>query len=170
MRRAILFSLAAAAIAVVGVADAKVSTLAKSGSWSASGGTTDSGKPICTMSSSSKGLWFGVKYFKGDTGLTIQISHDDWTLKDGRKIKTTMQFGKASPWSAVAESFHMSDGDAALEFEIPNKQIDPWIREFAAATAMLLRFPDEKSIDDWRVDLSGSDTIVNKFGECIDKI
>ena len=170
MRRAVVFGLAAAAMAAVGVADAAVSTLGKAGSWTASGGTTDAGKPICTMSSSGKGLWFGVKYFKGDTGLTVQISHDDWKLKDGLKVKTTMQFGKASPWSASAESFHMSDGDAALELEIPNKQIEAWIGEFAANTSMVLRFPDEKSIDDWRLDLTGADQIVKKFGTCINKM
>ena len=64
----------------------------------------------------------------------------------------------------------MSDGDAALELEIPNKQIEAWIGEFAANTSMVLRFPDEKSIDDWRLDLTGTDQIVNKFGTCINKM
>ena len=64
----------------------------------------------------------------------------------------------------------MSDGDAALELEIPNKQIEAWITEFASNSAMLLRFPDEKSIDDWRLDLSGANQIVNKFGDCIKKM
>ena len=165
-----MFGLAVAAIAVVGVADAAVTKLASVGSWELYGGTADDGKPVCSMSSSGNGLYFGVKYYKGDSGLTIQVSHSDWKLKDGLKIKTTMQFDKGSPWSANASSFHWSSGEAALELLIPNSSIDAWIEEFAAADSMLLSFPDEKAVDDWQLDLAGSSTIAQRMETCAHKL
>lgn len=122
------------------------------------------------MASSGGGLWFGVKYFKDDTSLTIQVSHEDWKLKDDRKIKVTMQFDKASPWTATSTSFHMSDGDAALEYEVPNKNITNFLKEFTASSNMVLRFPDEKAIDDWKLNLNGTEKVISSFADCLQKM
>ena len=170
MRRTFLLGVAAVAFAAAGIANAAVSKLGSAGSWSLYGGTTDSGKGVCSMSTSGKGLYFGVKYYNGDDALTIQISHDDWKLKDGVKVKTTMKFDRESPWSVTATGFHMSDGDAAVEFEIPNKNIDGWLGEFAAANAMVLGFPDERSISDWKLDLGGTSSLIKSFGSCIKRL
>ena len=170
MRRIVLLGLAAAVIALGGIAKADVTALLKAGSWTAFGGTTDDGKPICTMSTNGKGLWFGVKYFKDDTELTVQMSHEDWKLKDGNKVKVTMKFDSESPWSANSTAFHMSDGDPALELSIDKANIGPWLKEFALSNSLVLRFPEEQTIDDWRLDLQGASKVFLKMSDCMDKM
>ena len=71
MRTSAVLGLAAGLTIMMGSASARVSTLANEGSWTAFGGTSDNGTPMCGMSSSGGGKWFGVKYFKGDTGFTV---------------------------------------------------------------------------------------------------
>jgi hypothetical protein len=164
------FCLVAVAALHLSSAQAAVRTLAEAGPWSATGGTTDSGKPLCGVSSSGGGKWFGLKYFKGDSGFTVQLSNEAWTLKDGLKAKIAIQFDRESPWTATGEGFHMSDGDAAFEFEVPNKQLDPFLNEFAAAKLMVIRFPDQKALSDWRFDMSGTSAVSAQLISCIRKM
>lgn len=155
---------------LAGIAQARVVTLAKAGSWEAFGGTSNNGTPTCGMSSSGSGLWFGVKYFKGETGFTVQLSSTKWTLKDGVKVKVTMQFDRESPWSATATGFHMSDGDAALEFQVPRNKLGLWLREFRAANTLIVGFPDEGKVNDWRVSLAGTTAVSTHMVNCIDRM
>ena len=167
MQRNLLFgALVCAAAGFGGTAEAKMTTLGNAGFWTVSGGTTDSGKGLCTMYSSGNGLWFGVKYFKGDEKLTVQVSQTKWTVKDDTKIKVKMKIDAESPWSANATGFHMSDGDAALEFSIPSKEITTFIKEFSSGETLFLGFPESK-VDDWTISLKGSTAIAQKLADCI---
>jgi hypothetical protein len=150
-------------------AHAEVSIFARAGAWQAFGGKSDDGKPLCGMSTKGTGMWFGVKYFKGDNGFTIQLSSEDWKLKDGVKIDTTMRFDRASPWTAVSTGFHMADGDAALEIEVPISKLRAWLTEFRGANTMLVGFPNDK-VDDWKVDLRGTTAVSNYMIACMDAL
>ena len=171
MRPRRLFASAMLALALaVGAgtaAKAEVRILSRAGAWQAFGGSSDDGKRLCGMSTKGKGMWFGVKYFKGDNGFTIQLSSDDWKLNDGVKIAVTMRFDRESPWSATATGFHMSDGDAALEFEVPVNKLRLWLTEFRAANTLVVGFPNDR-VEDWRVDLSGTTAVSNTLVACMD--
>lgn len=166
---AVLLGAAPLAVMPAAPAQAEVSTLARAGSWQAFGGRSDDGKPLCGMSTRGKGMWFGVKYFKNDKGFTIQLSSDDWKLNNGAKIKTTMRFDRESPWTATATGFHMSDGDAALEFEVPIDKLRLWLSEFRAANTLIIGFPNDK-VQDWRVDLSGTTAVSNTMVACMERM
>lgn len=147
---------------------AEVVTFARAGAWQAFGGSTDDGKKLCGISTSGEGMWLGVKYFKGDNGFTIQLSSNDWKLTDGEKVKLTMHFDRLFPWSGSATGFHMSDGDAALEFEIPADKLGTWLREFRQSNQLLVGFPDAPDVEDWKVSLSGTTAITDRLVACMD--
>lgn len=146
---------------------AEVVTLYRAGAWQAFGGTTDAGKPLCGMSTSGGGSWFGVKYFKNDDGFTVQLSSTDWKVKKGEEVKMTMRFDRLSPWSGTATGFIMSDGDAALELEIPATKLAAWLREFRGANKLEVGFPDAPDVDDWTVNLSGTTAVSDRMVACM---
>jgi hypothetical protein len=161
--------LMAAAPAFAPRAQAEVSVFARAGAWQAFGGKSDDGKKLCGMSTSGGGMWFGVKYFKNDDGFTVQLSNTEWKLKDGVKVKVTMRFDRASPWSAVSTGFHMNDGDAALEFEVPVNKLRQWLTEFRAANVLQVGFPDD-NVEDWKVDLRGTTAVSNYMVACMEAL
>ncbi len=163
--KTILAAVGALAIGAV-AARAEVSTFARAGGWRAFGGTTNNGKLVCGVSTEGGGRWFGIKYFKDDDALTIQLSKDTWKVKDGTKIKIQMQFDRESPWTANATAFHMSDGDAALEFEVPSRMVNQWLTEFRRSNSLFVRFP-ESNVDDWRAGLAGTSEIADRMGDCL---
>ena len=150
-----------------GFADTHV--LARTGAWQAFGGTTEDGQPVCGMSSSGGGKYFGLKYYSGDNTLTIQLGNDSWTLKNKIKVKVRMQFDNNSPWNATGVGMHFSDGDAGLQFEINRKQLDGFMREFSNADHISISFPDQ-DVSDWHGSLEGSDTISRHFSDCMQKM
>ncbi|MSP02797.1 MAG: hypothetical protein EXR07_17385 [Acetobacteraceae bacterium] len=167
MQRKIVTLAAACALALqAGIANAEVKTFAKVGGWSAFGGTTDSDRMMCGVSTSGDGRWFGVKYFQNNNYLTVQLSKKSWEVKDGTKIDLKMQFDRETPWSVKATAFHMSDGDAALEFQIAYKEIAQWLTEFQRSNFLYIRFPDSK-VDDWKAGLAGTTQISSRFDDCL---
>lgn len=168
MRRRLAAALLAASLAAIPPAFAEVTVFARAGAWEAFGGTTDDRKKVCGISTSGEGLWFGVKYFKGDDGFTVQLSSSDWTVKDGEKVKVTMRFDRLSPWSGPATGFHMSDGDAALELDIPANRLSLWLREFRQSNTLLVEFPDAPDVEDWKVSLAGTTAITDRMIACMD--
>jgi hypothetical protein len=148
---------------------AETEVLAKAGAWQAFGGTTTDGHPVCGMSSSGAGRYFGVKYFAGDDTITIQLGSDKWTLKNNVKVKVEMQFDKASPWAANATGMHFGDGDAGLQFDINRKQLDQFVQEFRDSNAITVRFPND-DVSDWHGSLEGTEVVSNNFISCIRKL
>lgn len=167
MRR-LLTGLAAACAVTLGAtaAQAEVTVFARAGGWEAFGGSSRDGQLVCGVSTKGGGKWLGVKYFKGDSTLTLQLSNSTWTAKDGLKVAISMRFDSESPWKATATSFHMSDGDAALEFEIDEDQIGTWLNEFRASDTLVIRFPNS-DVADWQASLRGSSAIADRMLECL---
>ena len=149
-----------------GGANAEVKTFATAGGWSAFGGTSNNDRMMCGVSTSGGGRWFGVKYFQNNDYLVVQLSKKSWTVKDGTKINVKMQFDRETPWTVKATAFHMSDGDAALEFQIARTEIATWVNEFSGGNNLYIRFPDS-DVEDWKANLAGTNTISNRFGECL---
>ncbi len=147
-------------------ADAKVVTLRQVGGWTAFGGLSENGRKLCGVSASGGGRWFSIKYFEGDSHLTIHLSKDTWKVRNGIQIDLVMQFDNESPWRASATTFHMNDGDAALEFTIGIKQIKQWISEFRDSYVLYIRFPNS-SVEDWKADLTGTQQIADTMSQCL---
>jgi hypothetical protein len=145
---------------------ADTQVLARFGAWQAFGGTTNSNRPVCGMSSSGNGKYFGVKYFSGENTLTIQLGNSSWTVKNGVKVKVEMRFDQESPWNATAIGMHFSDGDAGLEFDIRRNQLDQFMREFRGANQIVVRFPGE-DVSSWNGSLQGTDGVSSNFVRCV---
>jgi hypothetical protein len=165
-----LQTLALAAFATLFVmshaARADVETIKRAGAWEAFGGTSNSGRPVCGVSSTGAGKYFGLKYFSGERTLTIQLGSKDWRIKNGATQNVMMQIDTESPWQAVATGMHFSDGDAGLEFNIRRKEVDKFMAEFRDGNQLFVRFPGS-SVTDWRANLDGSDVISDTFLGCL---
>ena len=164
------FAVGAFALSLIaGSATAEVKTFARVGAWEAFGGTTDDGTAVCGVSTQGDGKYIGVKYYKGDTSLTIQLSNETWKVTDGTKVQVTMKFDRQSPWKARANSFHMSDGDGALQFEIDEDQLVRWMREFRASNQLIIGFPND-NVDDWQASLRGTSAIADEMSDCLGRM
>ena len=159
-------ALALAAMTASAPARADVTTFAKAGVWEAYGGTSNDGQGLCGVSTRGGGKWIGVKYYKGDESITIQLSNTAWTVTDGDKVSVVMRFDDESPWRAKGTAFHMRDGDAALEFSINEDQLATFMREFRQSDFMIIRFPDSK-VEDWRANLAGTSKVADSMSECL---
>jgi hypothetical protein len=161
---------AASVMAVVPMAShADTRTLASAGAWTVFGGTTTSDRPVCGISSSGKGRYFGLKFYKGDDTLTIQLGSSSWKIDDKVKQRVTMRIDDNGRWNANATGMHFNDGDAGLEFEINRRELSTFIREFRNGDAIILTFPDSDA-EDWRGSLSGTDQVISAFNRCVDDL
>jgi hypothetical protein len=163
------------ALTIVGISSALMSTadatgmtrLAQAGGWEVFRGVSDDGRLLCGMTTSGGGRWLGIKYFNGDSSVIIQISKNTWVVKNSTDVEVSMQFDNETPWNAAATAFHMSDGDAALEFRIGSDALAQWVSEFARSDKLYVRFPYEKYIENWQADLSVSQEMANEWAHCI---
>ncbi len=96
-RTTLLGAAAIAATLLSAPASAEVRTYARAGAWEAFGGSSNNGQKVCGVSTSGDGKYIGVKYYKGDSSLTIQLSNTAWKVTDGTKVAVTMKFDSQSP-------------------------------------------------------------------------
>ena len=165
MRSCLLLTIAALTAASL-PARAEMKVIAEAGSWQAFGGAAAGGKPACGVSTTGGGKWMGVKYFKGDDTLTVQLSNTAWTVTDNDQIAVTMAFDAEMPWKARATAFHMPDKDAALEFAINADQIGTFMDEFRKSDTLVVGFPND-TVKDWQADLSGTNAVASGMIDCV---
>lgn len=158
--------LLACLLAGITPATASVETYATAGNWRAFGGTTERDRMMCGIGTTTKGLWFGMKYFQNEQAVTVQVSHPDWIIPEQGRIRVTMRIDARAPWNVVARGFRMRDGDGAVEFRVSPREIGQWLTEFKQGRALVLRFPDGGPADA-RLELAGSADIAARFGECL---
>lgn len=164
--RSVVAWVVAAGVSAAVPATAEVITFARIAGWEAYGGVASDGQQVCGVSSGGGGRWFGLKYYRGDTGLTVQMSKTTWQMANGIQTKVTMQFDDESPWRATAKGY-VSNGSGFLEFDVPRQSLDLFLKEFKNGDKMRVRFPNESAIDDWVVDLAGTTAIAEKLFDCI---
>ncbi len=146
---------------------ANVKTFKRASGWEAWGGLSEDNRKLCGVSAEGGGRFFSVKYFQGDTHMTIHMSKNTWTAKRGAQVNIVMKFDDESPWKATATAFFMQDGDVGLQFNIPLERLKQWFAEFRRSNTLYVVFPDD-NIDDWQADLAGTPDIANAMGECLD--
>jgi hypothetical protein len=166
-KTAIVASMAAMAFASPAFADTHV--ISRAGPWEAFGGTTTSGRPVCGVSSSSGGRYFGLKYFNGDSTATIQLGSNKWKIENKAKQKLELRFDANKPWYATGTGFHFNDGDAGLEFTIKREEIDEFMREFRDSSALRIDFTGSDA-SAWSNSLSGTSALVGTFQQCVKEL
>jgi hypothetical protein len=161
----------ASALAIVSTslalsAAAETVLITKSGAWQVFGGTTASGRPVCGVSQSVDGRYFGLKFYAGDSTFTIQIAGKGWRLQNGAQQKLQMLLDGNRPWMATGTAMHFNDGDAGLEFTISRSEIDKFAAEFRNSSALRVQFTDWDQAE-WALSLAGSNAVTDAFLQCI---
>lgn len=158
-----------ASLLTAATAQAETKTLAEAGGWKAFGGTTNKGIPVCGVSTSPKGRYFGLKFYSGDDTFTVQMSDKEWDIKDESKYPLTMRFDSHDEWKATGAGMHFNDGDPGLEYEIRKSELDNFSREFGSSRKLRFRFRD-KSMEEWTLDLNGVEEVKSEFERCNRKL
>lgn len=136
--------------------------LAREGPWTAFGGTSESGVPVCGIIESGRnGRSIAVKWFRGDDTLTFQIFKDSWHIRDGAKFRISMEMDDNGAWTARA-----TGSGNHLDFAIPLSKADLWEKEFRESDRIRIQFPDGGE-DPWVGDLNGSDAIMDHMIRCM---
>jgi len=162
------------AAAVAGVwlasAGARADTVifARSGQWDAFGGTSADGTPVCGISTSwDDGRYFGVKYYKGNDTVVIQLGSNDWRVRDGASQEVVFWIDDRSDWNGRAGGIHFTDNQAGLEFGITRAQLSTFVAEFREGEELTFSFPNTTA-SNWVVGLRGTDSVMTSFANCID--
>jgi len=153
----------------VGVAlpsQAETSLITKVGAWQAFVGKTTGGRPVCGVSQSDGGRYFGLKFYAGDSTFTVQLGAKDWRLDNGAKQKLQMVLDGNRPWMATGTGMHFGDGDAGLEFTINRSEIDQFAAQFRTSGALRVQFTDWDA-PEWSLSLAGSNAVTDAFIQCI---
>jgi hypothetical protein len=145
---------------------AETRVLASAGGWQAFGGTTLKGRPVCGMSSSGNGRYFGIKYFAGDDTLTIQLGSNRGRIENGAKQRLQMRFDAERPWNATGTGMHFNDGDAGLEYAINRTELAEFVREFSDSARITVTFIGSNAAP-WSGSLAGTRAIVETFERCV---
>jgi hypothetical protein len=150
-----------------GVAAADTAVIARSGPWQAFAGTTGDGTQVCGVSTNwTDNRYFGLKYFKGDNTLTIQLGSPQWQINDGAKQRVAMQIDHNANWTATASGMHFSKDEAGLEFEIAAKQLSIFVEQFRDGEQLYLSFPGA-DVADWSASLEGTQVLIGSFANCV---
>jgi len=156
----------AAVLLAAPAVDAKTEILARSGSWAAFGGTTESGEPVCGLSAEPAGKYFGLKQFGGDNTFTIQLGAKGFPAEPKERIPVTLRFDNNPAWRATATGMRFSDGDTGLEISVKRDEIDRFFQEFRQSSVMRIKF-DKSGAADWVLGLEGTMALGNAFLKCI---
>ncbi len=161
-----ILAMAALMSAISWPAHGETSLITKSGAWQVFGGTTAGGRPVCGISQSEDGRYFGLKYYARDTTFTIQMGAKTWRLADGAKQKLQMVLDGGRPWSATGNGIRFGDGDPGLEFTVNRSEIDQFAAQFRAGTVLRVQFTGW-DVPEWSLSLAGSNAVMDAFLQCI---
>ncbi len=157
--------LAAFAMLTATPAFAEVKTFAHASGWEAFGGVGDNGTAVCGLSVESDDSWFSLKYFKGSSVLTVQLSDSEWVGKVGDKVTLGMKFDDHTSWRSEATAFKLNK-DIALEFSVSSSQVDRWMEEFKESQNLIIVFANS-SVSSWHADLTGTKVIGEAMEKCV---
>jgi len=158
-------ALTAVLVASVSSAHAEMKAFARAGAWSAYAGTaTDSSKPMCRMTSSSDIRGVHVKWMIG-LGLFIHVTKDNWNVPTGVEMPLTIRFDQEAPFKGAAKR-HVSH-PRLIELKIKEgADARRFMDQFETSDMLHVLFPGG-SERDWVLRMDGSDTIAQKFTQCV---
>ncbi len=147
-------------------ARAETNLITRMGDWQVFGGTTAGGHPICGVSQSADGRYFGLKYYAHDATFTIQLGAKAWRLENGATRKLQMVLDGNRPWVATAAGMRFGDGDPGLQFTINRSEIDQFAAQFRASSELHVQFIGWDQAE-WLLSLAGSNAVMDSFLQCI---
>lgn len=162
---------AVAALALLATpALADTTDLYTSGAWTVFGGTSTSGQPVCGMEEHGRSSVFALKWFSGDTRLTVHF-FTTHRYPDGSHIPVEVRFDANTPWSAQARAMAIPDGSGTvLEFYInpaaDKNAVAQFLTEMHDSQMVRFSFPST-DMGDVLGDLTGTAASLNVFGDCI---
>jgi hypothetical protein len=165
MRTLTIPLLAAALLVGASSAHAEMKVVARAGAWSAAaGGASDTGKPMCQMTNNSDIRSFHIKWLPVDD-LFINIGKDNWKVPAGVEMPLVIRFDQETPFKVTANG--AADYPRYIGLKIDDAaDARRFMEQFKTAAKLSISFPGG-SEREWVLSMDGSDTIAQKFTECI---
>jgi hypothetical protein len=164
LRTLVTLSLSIALLLAASSAHAEMKPYAQAGAWTASAGTNSDGKPMCMMAATNDIRAVRVKWALAP-GLFVHFTKDNWNVPAGSEMPIAIRLDDRETFKGTARrseklranmiEYHIKDAAEAMRF----------IDRFSAADTMRIAFSGNER--DWTFRLDGSDTIAEKFSECI---
>jgi hypothetical protein len=162
--RASLF-LAMALFAAVGDAQAQGGTrdIATNGVWTAYGGRSETGTRMCGMRViGSAGRSLHVKWFEGNSHLTVQAFREGWRIPHGTRMPVSLRVDRNPGWD-VAQAFGTNN---LVEWRVTQATFDEFSALFRLGSMLTVSFP-AGSEEPWVASLRGSAATYDVFAGCI---
>jgi hypothetical protein len=152
-----------AAVALVGAssAHAQMKVVSRAGAWTVSAGTSNDGKPMCSMTTVND---IRNVYFKWTlASFFVHVGKDNWNVPRGAEMPLSLRFDQDAPFKGTAKA-HVSR-TKMIELVIDAADLRRFIDQFGGADRLTITFGGNES--EWVLRMDGSDTIAPKFAECI---
>lgn len=165
MKTLTTLSLAAALLIGASSVHAEMKPVARVGVWVANAGTTtdDTNQPMCSMAQSLDIRRVYVKWTIAHQ-LFLHIGKDTWNIPVGIEVPVAIRFDQDAPFKGSAK--RLGQRAAWIEFRVDAADALRFIDQFATADKMRVAF-DNGNERDWTLRMDGSDTIAQKFTDCV---
>jgi hypothetical protein len=142
---------------------AQVQTYYHAGAWDAFSGRSETGGPVCGVSTNAANgsQHFSERFDIGGTDTALSASKPNWSIPDNTHVTVVMQIGLNVPWTIQATGH-----DHAISWTLDPNAIRTFDRQFRDASSMTLTFPDGNE-PPWALSLAGSTAISDTFGRCV---
>jgi hypothetical protein len=137
--------------------------LARAGAWTAYGGGSESGKPVCGVMVRGSDRSMHIKYFQGGNSLVVHVFKNSWRIPAGIEIPVDLSIDQNPGWRASALALNNGRG---IQFQIGRDSLSRFEPLFRAGNAMRLRFM-EGNEQPWVAQLRGSNQVSEAFVRCM---
>lgn len=161
MQTSTVMALALLAAGAPLLAHAETTTLARSGLWSAYGGTTADNRAVCGVTTvGGDGRRINVEQFAGDTGLLLSLQKSSWAIPQGTQVDLRIQFDLDAqvPSRAIGAGTQV---DVRMGFE----QSVPFMRALRQDRQIRVFFLGGNE-PVWTGGLAGSSRAIDAFNQC----
>ena len=149
-----------------GPVHAETHTIQQIGAWKAYGGTDNGGVQTCGLINTGKDRALSIRSWANSNDLAIQVFKNSWNIPKGAEVAIQLQFDSYTPWGAEKGTAMPPNG---VEFSIPTKDTEAFIREFGLASRISVSFPNGNE-PSWSGGLTGTAVLSGVFIDCIFKM
>ena len=172
MKKLLMTTVAAMVLATAANAG-EITTLSRTGFWTAYQMVNKDGIPVCGMRAGESCRSVYVKWFAGYSTVTVQLFKDSWRIPEDTKLSLSVtfdhdHFGTAD--DATGGMFRYDNGNVSgtVDANLGADQIGKFVEQFAHADKMLIGFPGGNE-PAWNVDMTGSRDAANAFVACMQR-
>lgn len=168
--RKLIMTAALCLSALPAMAHAETKVLEASGTWTAFGGTSDNGQPVCGVSTSwgvGRTSSLFVKWYYGSPQIAVQIYKSTWHIPAGTEVAVVIRLDNAPPWSGTAVAVPQYPN--MIQLNVPSEKLESFMNQIRYANNLSVSFPVGNE-PTWAGNMDGSNAAATTMGQCYTSI